>query len=335
MGRHVIIIVLLNVLQNAVAQSEQDAAFVAMFYNVENLFDCKDDSLVHDEEFLPNSEKNWNYSRYIDKLNKISKVILSANGWYPPSVIGLCEVENEKVLNDLIWKTGLNHLGYRVVHFDSPDKRGIDVAFLYRQNLFEIIEARPVNVSQSEKQFYTRDILWVKGIYRDKDTLNVLVNHWPSKWGGTISSEWRRKLVARKILSFCDSIGGSDKGAKFMIMGDFNESPEEPAVSLMTNDANNELSFMNLTFGFKAGDAGVEGSHKYKGHWGMIDQIIISKNLTEDEDFNNVTFKIVDLPFLLEEDKGYSGTKPYRTYRGPCFHGGYSDHLPVIVIFQK
>lgn len=332
MCRHVIIIVLLNVLQNVVAQSEHNATFVVMFYNVENLFDCKDDSLVHDEEFLPNSEKKWNYSRYIDKLNKISKVILSANGWYPPSVIGLCEVENEKVLNDLIWKTGLNHLGYRVVHFDSPDKRGIDVAFLYRQNLFKVIETRPINVSQSEKQFYTRDILWVKGVNKGNDTLNVLVNHWPSKRGGTISSEWRRELAAKKVLSLCDSIREKDNEAKFVIMGDFNESPEEPAVSLLSNDGFLEV---NLALDFTSGGAGVEGSHKYKGHWSIIDQIIISKNMIEDKSFDNVTFKIVDLPFLLEEDKGYSGAKPYRTYRGPCFHGGYSDHLPVIVIFSK
>ncbi len=316
------------------AQSDNTNCFPILFYNVENLFDCRDDSLKSDEEFLPDGVKHWSVYRYNNKVNKIAKVILASNEWNPPALVGLCEVENQTVLNRLIWETGLSELGYRFIHYESPDRRGIDVALLYRENQFKIIHEQTISVSIPEKNFLSRDILFVKGLAFGKDTLNIMVCHWPSKYGGAMHSEWKRTHVAKRLHRVCDSLLKINKDCHIIIMGDLNESPESEAVYniLKARENRAEANLVNLSFQFTSD--GIEGTSKYKGQWSIIDQIIVSRSLLE-EPFEIEGLHIIDLPFLLEPDKTYSGTKPCRTYLGPLYHGGFSDHLPVKIVVKK
>ena len=323
-----------NVRGNVFAQKHGANTFSVMFYNVENLFDCYDDSLKSDGEFLPESKKKWTFSRYNTKVNKIAKVILASNKWEPPALVGLCEVENSAVLGRLVWETGLSETGYRFIHHESPDRRGIDVALLFRKDRFKIITEYPVSVSIPEKNFYSRDILYVKGIAFKQDTLNVFVCHLPSKYGGAISSEWKRDHVASVLRSFVDSLLDVNVKCHILIMGDMNETPGDEAVNsyLKAVRISDPGELVNLSYNLL--QCSVSGTYKYHGHWEVIDQIIVSRSLVE-KPFAVDGMYVIDLPFLLEKDKSYSGMKPYRTYLGPRYLGGFSDHLPVKAVIRK
>jgi len=323
-----------NSLHSACSQSNDSNSFPILFYNVENLFDCFNDSLTNDEEFLPNGNNHWSFYRYNNKVNKIAKVILASNNWNPPALVGLCEVENKKVMSRLVWETGLSEHGYRFVHHESPDRRGIDVALLYCKDKFEIIQERAVSMTLSERNFFTRDILYVKGVAFGSDTLNVFVCHWPSKYGGDMHSEWKRVYVASRLRDICDSLFAGNKDCNIIVMGDLNESPQSEAVynSLKAREEGTGVELINLASKFKSDVAG--GTIKYRGHWDIFDQIIVSNSLLQ-EPFTTDGMSIVDLPFLLEPDNSYSGVRPFRTYLGPQYHGGFSDHLPAKVVIRK
>ncbi|NPA37470.1 MAG: endonuclease [Chlorobi bacterium] len=303
------------------------------FYNTENLFDCKDDSAKADEEFLPESKRKWNYYRYKNKINKTAKVILASNGWHPPVLAGICETENKKVLNKLIWDTGLSETGYRFVHFESPDKRGIDVALLYLHDKFKIIKSYPVSSSIPEKNFYTRDILYVQGIAFGSDTINVLVCHLPSKYGGELSSEWKRMYVATRIRKICDSLFTNNLRSNIIILGDMNDTPLSKPVQKIIYSGTGIPEYNLISPALKTPED-APGTIKYHGYWQVIDQIIISKALNQPP-FKCEEKTIVNLPFLLEPDITYSGLKPFRTFSGPAYHNGFSDHLPVKATIKK
>ena len=313
-------------------QTSGKNTFPVLFYNAENLFDCSDDTLKKDEEFLPGALRHWTFKRYNDKVNKVAKVILASNGWELPALAGLCEVENKAVLKRLIWETGLNEAGYRFIHHESPDRRGIDVALLYRSDVFKLLQDSALSVLDTEEDFFTRDILYVKGIMLGVDTLNVFVCHLPSKYGGALQSEKYRVKAAKVLRAMCDSLFKANPQSNILIMGDMNEAPEETALSGVLHAGrgpNSEL--INLSYGLKPGHVG--GTIKYKGQWAVFDQIIVSRHLTQK--FHVDSMQVVDLPFLLEKDEAYSGSKPFRTYLGPKYHGGYSDHLPVKAVIVK
>ncbi len=316
------------------SQSNTSDSFPILFYNVENLFDCYNDSLTNDEEFLPDGDRHWSFYRYNIKVNKIAKVILASNQWDLPVLVGLCEVENKTVLNRLVWETGLSEQGYRFIHHESPDRRGVDVVLLYRKDKFEIISERAIPVTLSEKNFFTRDILYVKGIAFGEDTLHIFVCHFPSKYGGAMHSEWKRVYVAGKLREVCDSLFSVSKDCSIVVMGDLNESPQSEAVynSLRARGENSGADLINLAYSYKSD--GVGGTIKYRGAWDIFDQIIVSKPLLN-EPFETEGMSVVNLPFLLEPDKSYSGVKPFRTYLGPQYHGGFSDHLPVKIVIRK
>ena len=302
---------------------QESVGFRIMFYNTENLFDAWDDSLsVGDDEYLPKSTRHWNYTRYKLKLNNIAKTILAAGEWQPPVLVGLCEVENASVLKHLIYWTGLSELGYKYVHYESPDQRGIDVALLYRAGSFEPIESRPVKVELPDGK-PTRDILLVKGFATGFDTMYVLVNHWPSRFGGVKSSECKRIAAADVVLSVCDSIRRNDREASIVIMGDFNDSPSDSSINKIR-----QSGFVNLN---DMREDKTQGTNKYRYEWETIDQIMISLELQRR--MAVVDYKVVDLPFLLMDDDVYLGKKLFRTYVGPRYQGGFSDHLPVMGIF--
>lgn len=298
-----------------------------MFYNVENLFDCEDDSLTRDEEFMPDGDKHWTYYRMYQKVKGISKVILASNGWNPPAIIGMCEIENAAVLKKLIYTAGLNHLDYRFIHYDGADRRGVDVAILYRTSHFKYLTSKSICVSDTAIKLWTRDVLYVKGVIPNGDTLHVMVCHWPSKRGGALQSEHKRVHVAKQISMQIDTIFLQQPHASIVVMGDFNAELESESLQLLLKGKESGLNCLVDTdhlWGKK-----IAGSHKYQGHWSLIDHLLISHGLVESAIDQH--FRIVDLPFLLEDDLTYSGLKPKRTYVGPRYLGGVSDHLPVML----
>jgi len=318
----------------------QENAYKIMFYNVENLFDTKDDSLTNDEEFLPEGVLFWNNHKYYSKLKNIYKVVVSIGGWNPPAVIGLCEIENRKVLNNLVSNTPLVKFEYQIIHKESPDRRGIDVGMLYRPDLFDPISHKAIPINYPDQpDNKTRDILYVKGLAKNTDTLHVFINHWPSRWGGQLESEDRRIFVASVLKYNVDSILNYSQSAKIVIMGDFNDYPENTSLSQTLNARNNfdeinNKSLYNLSANFKKQNI---GSNKYKGEWGVLDQIIVSGSLLNSEEkmFTSINdIHILNSDFLLEPDEAYFGFKPKRTFSGYSYIGGFSDHLPTYLIIN-
>ncbi|NJO88701.1 MAG: hypothetical protein HC831_06850 [Chloroflexia bacterium] len=217
-----------------------------MFYNTENLFDTENDSLTTDEEFLPNGPKFWTSNKYYTKLNQIATTIVSIGGWTSPEIIGLCEVENRKVLDDLCKKTGLKNLNYRIIHKESPDNRGIDVALLYQKDSFKPLGYKAIQVTfPFSPGSTTRDILYVKGLTKNEDTLHLFVNHWPSRWGGQLESESRRMEAAKTLKTQTDSIFNNYQNAKIVIIGDFNDYPDNKSIKQILKASNNFENFVN------------------------------------------------------------------------------------------
>ena len=204
-----------------------------VFYNVENLFDVYNDSLTNDDEFTPEGERNWNNYKFYKKLNNLSKVIISIGEWNPPSVIGFCEIENRFVLNKLIYETPLKSIDYKIIHAESPDRRGIDVAFLYRESRFVPLFYSPIPINFPDDTLSkTRDILYVKGVLAEADTVHFFVNHWPSRYGGYEDSKPRRIFVASVLRSKVDSILSVNRDPNIIIMGDFNDEPWDESISV-------------------------------------------------------------------------------------------------------
>ncbi len=301
-----------------------------MFYNVENLFDVSNDSLTNDDAFTFDGLRRWTFGRMLDKFRKLNRVILTAGGWNPPVLIGLCEVENSWVLNLMLDETGMRHLSYRVVHYDSPDERGIDVALVYLHNRFQVVGSQPLPVNFGSDERPTRDILYVKGVLDGLDTLHVLVNHWTSRYGGSATTQWKREFTAQQLRCFTDSLHAQDPRSLVIVMGDFNEPhrsalfPKHLGSGLLEDDAWLISPALYLPV-----DA---GTIKYQYKWQVFDQILVSRSFFEGKGpiyIEKPELRIIDFPFLLERDDKYGGDKPFRTYVGMRYHGGYSDHLPV------
>lgn len=288
------------------------------FWNVENLFDTQHDTLKEDIAFTPSGDNHWTKRRYTDKCNKIYKVI-AAMQW--PALLGLAEVENDHVLRDLCLATPLRKMHYQFVHFDSPDRRGVDCALLYRSDLLQIIDSYPINVSDSTKAFFTRDILFVSCRHTaSDDTCYIFVNHWPSKRGAGIA-EQRRIEIAHILLSAMDSLQKAHPTSLIMAMGDFNSSPIEEAIDKglqFYGHKTNPYGFHNLMRQIPLGT----GSYKYQDTWSCIDQIIANRELK---------VSIFSPDFMLLNDNKYLGKKPFRTYTAMKYWGGYSDHLPIFI----
>ncbi len=302
------------------------------FYNVENLFDTVDDpENGGDNEFLPTATKQWTLERYNHKLNNIAKVIKGMNY---PIVMGLCEVENEKVVEDLTKVELLSDYQYAVVHEQSPDHRGIDVALIYQPSAFELLEWKTYQVDIPDEQianFTTRDILLVKGKIAET-VVHIFVNHWPSRSGGEAATESRRTFVAAVLRTAIDDLLESEPNAKIIVMGDLNDEPTNMSVaevlqakttkegSIIATDLYNCTSDLD-----KAG----EGSYNFRGDWQMIDQIISTGNLLDTNFPLSITnFQVYKEGALLFNHPD-NGLTPDRTYGGDTYFGGYSDHLPV------
>lgn len=307
--------------------------FLVMEYNVENLFDCRHDSLKDDMMYMPESPRGWTHSRFNDKINHISKVILASSGRQVPDIIGLCEVENKYCAESLVKYSPLRAAGYEYVITESPDVRGIDVLLLYHPYTFRLLHKNSIRIpTESIGGRPTRDILHVSGEVVSGDTLDVFLCHFPSRFGGQRASEPYRLLAAEYLKNAADSVMSSRQNPYIIIMGDFNDYPDNKSIrevigaSKPGTDVNN-----NTLYNLMDGKPG--GTYRYRGEWGILDQMIVNGRMLKSGSISTDYSKahIIKYPFLLEEDEKYGGTAPFRTYVGMRYHGGYSDHLPVIL----
>ena len=323
------------------AFSQSDTVFrTVCFYNVENLFHPEKDSLTHDEAFTPNGSYRWTYKRYYKKVNQIAKTFLALNQGYPPEIIGLAEIENEKVLRQLCFYSPLKLFNYGYVHYDSPDSRGIDVALLYRKDIVTMIHQEAIGITfPFEPNSKNRDILYVVFHFSEKDTIHLFVNHWTSRFGGYAATIPKRNYYAQCLKNRADSLNRCCSNPYIIIVGDFNDYPHNESLSTILQaksiSEKENASLVNLMSEYDK--AGKVGSHKHEDFWGCLDQIIVSANLLSNNKISVYQSKacIMDAPFLLIEDSKYGGYKPFRTYLGLKYLGGFSDHLPVFVKLMK
>lgn len=284
--------------------------------NCENLFDCRDDSLKEDEEFLPDSPRHWTHSRYWRKLNNIGQELLSCSTRLP-DLVALVEIECDSVMRDLTRRSLLHNAGYRFLMTESPDVRGLDVALMWQPSSFRPICYDCFRVPLVKEMRPTRDILYVQGETIGGDTLHVFVLHAPSRYGGEIESRPFRRQVAGVLLPLLEAL----RGEKIIVAGDFNDYDNSPAMRLYDGQG-----LVNVTANAQ-GSHGAKGTYRYEGMWRSIDHVLMSPELSACVD----TAYINDASFLLEEDPRYGGKRPKRTYQGFNYRPAFSDHLPLVV----
>lgn len=313
---------------NAAPASLKGTAIVS--YNVENLFDTKDDPATHDEDFLPGGELHWDMDRYRHKLDQLAHAISWA-GEGMPAVIGLAEVENAGVVNDLIHTPPLRDAAYEVVHFDSPDERGIDVALLVRKDLASVVDKEPLTVDLGRDR--TRDVLHAVLKLADGETLHLFMNHWPSRGEGVSKSAPKRMAAARVVRRKVDALLKDDPQAKVLIMGDFNDIPDDTSIQKGLRAACATASSADLFDLMCMDQAPGSGSFQYGGNWEYLDQMIVSKALLKSPGIKLEKAAACHDPRLLFHHPKF-GPSPDKTYSGGHYKGGFSDHLPVVAWFQ-
>lgn len=329
------------ILSTGLAQEKKYSVVSVAFYNVENLFDTIDQPDVIDEEFLPEGSNLWTSSRYITKLDRIGEVMTqmcSEFGVQAPLILGLSEIENRMVLEDLVNSPRLKSLNYGVAHFDSPDRRGVDVGLIYQKDHFKVTSAKSVRLNDpTDTSFFTRDQLVVSGLL-DGEKFHFIVNHWPSRRGGEKRSSSKRIMAAELCRSIVDSLQKLDPNSKIVIMGDLNDDPTNESVlkylkakGKATNLAPGEL-YNPMYNMLKEGI----GSLAYQDSWNLFDQMIVSAPLTG-TDFSTYKLyksRVFNDKMLIQKEGQYSGY-PFRTYVGTQYQGGYSDHFPVYLVLIR
>ncbi|MBR6441515.1 MAG: hypothetical protein IKS44_05650 [Bacteroidales bacterium] len=304
------------------SQSQEFSTFNAAWWNVENLFDLRDDPKTNDDDFTPQGEMHWTRRKLDAKVQGIYKTLTMMD---LPDVVGLGEVENKFVLRELCQGTPLVQVPYRYVHYDSPDRRGIDVALIYRTDRFTVTDSRTVNVSDSAQNFYTRDILVVEGVTVNGDSVCLLLNHWPSKRGGE-EADARRLEIARTVRRLMLDLRKTHPEAAIIAMGDMNSTDDETALTEGMGfgaDTVNPEGIRLLTRRLPND----WGSHKYQGQWRYIDHVFLLANGT----WEVKKLKLHKFDHLLTDESGRPGVRPKRTYQGPRYEGGLSDHLPLLL----
>ena len=315
------------------------------FYNLENLFDTENDPITFDDDRTPDGKDHWTKEIYQDKLKNMAKVIAEIGAdvsGTTPAIIGVCEVENITVLEDLVNQKPLIKKDYGIIHFNSPDRRGIDVALLYKKKLFtptsyKAKELLIYNDNDKSKRVFTRDQLIVSGIL-DGDKINLIVNHWPSRRGGEKRSRSKRIKAAKLNRQIIDSLFSEDPYAKIITMGDFNDDPTSPSIKkyLKAQRKKEGLSIKELYNPMEDIAKKGLGSLAYRDNWNLFDQIIISTELTKKE-FSSYRFYkagIYNKTYLVNAHGRYKGY-PYRSYAEGRYTGGYSDHFPVYIYLIK
>lgn len=317
--------------------SVQPDSVTVAFWNMENFFDPFVDSTLAYNEFTEGGAQHWTMSRFYRKRNNLYKAILAFSGNRPIGIMGACEVENDFVLNALFGLTPLKRFNYRWVHYDGPDRRGIDPAIIYSKDCFQLVssEAIPYHCAKDPERV-SRDILYAKFCDYRGDTLHCFVNHWPSKYSGELETVEARNCAAGIVKRRVDSICSIVPDAKIIIMGDFNDTPDAPCIRQVLgarhpSESRDDDRLVNLFA--KPDELGFKGTLKYRDTWMIFDQIIVSKSLINNDSLycTPSDARIVDEGFLLQEDPTYHGVKLNRTYVGPKYNGGFSDHLPVVL----
>ena len=326
-----------------VSAQEQQAYKVGLvgFYNLENLFDTIDDPNKNDEEFLPNGANQWNTEKYTTKLHNLAYAISTiGTDWSPDGVaiLGVSEIENRTVLEDLVAQPELADRHYQVVHYESPDRRGVDVGLLYNPKYFKLMSSKSYRtVVPNQPEFITRDQLLVSGLF-DGEMMHFIVMHWPSRFGGEKRSLPGRKAAATLCRHIADSIMREDPNAKIIMMGDFNDYPDNRSVTEYLRASGNmkdlrDGEFFNPMYELhKKG----YGTNYYRDVPGVLDQTVITPGLLP-TDYSTYQFKnakVHNKEFLKQHGGRYNGF-PFRTFAGGAWAGGYSDHFPVYVILLK
>lgn len=335
-----IILVFLSflVINSSTAQNINTA--VIGFYNLENLFDTINDPNKNDEEFLPEGKNQWSAEKYHIKLKNMADVIsLIGNEHGGLVVLGVSEIENELVLQDLIAQDKLKNLGFKVAHHDSPDRRGVDVSFIYNAKRFELLSLKGFYLSIPDKpDFITRDQVLMTGILDHADTLFIIVNHWPSKIGGEARSAPLRIAAAELTKHICDSIYSFHPNANIIIMGDLNDNPNAKSLTkgLGAIGKLKEMTPQKIYNPMYQMYRDGIGTLAYQDNWDLFDQILVSYDLifSKTNTYNYVSAHVFRKNFMLNKSGSFAGY-PFRTYAGGAFLGGYSDHFPVYIILQK
>ena len=323
-------------------QPQDDTLYLA-FWNQENLFDTIYDRSIDDEAFLPNGEMEWTEDRLDKKMYNLSRIIKIMNDGRGPDLLGVCEVENQAVLEEMV-NTYLSDLDYKIAYIESPDNRGIDNGLIYKSDKFTLLNVQADTVHLSDG-WPTRLIFGANLITNENKKITVFVNHWPSRSGGQIESEPKRIAAAQTLRDAVDRIFQADSNSNIFIIGDFNDDPVNVSVletlkayPIKCDSLNSEYEFnsgselFNLSYeNYEKG----EGSFKYKDTWNMLDQIIVSGSLIIGNDINYVcnSFEVFKTDLIVTQSGQYEGT-PFPTYGGRRYLGGYSDHFPLIAKFR-
>lgn len=338
-----LLLALLSSLCLSAQKNEYEVAAIG-FYNLENLFDTLDNPITNDADFLPTGRLLWNSERYWSKQANLAKVIsLLAADVSPDGValLGVCEVENRAVLEDLVAQPAIKSRNYQIVHHDSPDERGIDVGLLYQPKYFSVIGSQSLPVilldAVTGERDFTRDVLHVTGLFQG-DTLHVLINHWPSRRGGESGSGWRRAAAAQVCRHVVDSLTALNANAKIIIMGDLNDDPNNKSVAKVlravrsTEKMKADDLYNPMYDIFKSGN----GTLAYRDAWNLFDQIIVSRGLVWKKAGGWQFHKAVVFrePWMFQEEGAFRGY-PLRTFVGDIFLNGYSDHLPVYMLLVR
>jgi hypothetical protein len=313
--------------------SEKDV-FTFMFYNVDNYFDCEDDTLTNDDEYTYAGIRGWNKIRLHEKTERIAKVILATGKWNPPVFVGLCEIENLYVLEQLTKSMTLSKFNYKIIQKDSPDERGIDVALIYRPDLFRPFNYQSIKlIDSTDVTFKTRDILQVSGILNGCDTIHLFINHWPSRYGGIMETVRFRELASEALNKAIRSIRKTYPEAKIVCTGDFNDTPSDESLKeLVKSKEADQSEMINLSEDWMSEEI---QTLKNQYSWEVFDQWIVSNSfLSLNNCYRFLKSEIMQAYFLLEPDIKFGGLKPKRTYNGFKYQDGFSDHLPILLRIQ-
>ena len=328
------------------AQSKRDFRAVTIaFYNLENLFDFEDDPITFDDDRTPDGKDRWTEPIYWNKVRNMAKVLSEVGrelSGSAPAIIGVCEIENRRVLEDLINTNELEPENYGIVHFDSPDRRGIDVALLYKKNVFIPTHTKSVALliysdNDATKRIYTRDQLVISGVLSG-EKIHIIVNHWPSRSGGEARSRPKRIKAAKLNKRLIDSLWSIDPYAKIITMGDLNDDPTSPSVKkfLKTHSSKSTSQLKSLYNPMEGMFKKGLGTLAWRDGWNLFDQIIISSELLSDDysSYRFFTAGIFNKNYLTNSKGRYKGY-PFRSFSDEGFTGGYSDHFPVYIVLIK
>ena len=278
-------------------------------YNVENLFHPDKDSITDDGEWTPDGERHWSFARYNRKVENIARVLTNIGEWSGVDVVGLQEIENAAVVKKLCYTLRRGEYGF--VHYDSPDRRGIDVALIYKKSRIDTLSSKAISIQHSDLK--TRDILYVSALVDKKDTIHFFVCHLPSQRGGAAESAWKRDAAKETLQQAVDSVLETNKDAKIIVMGDMNSE------DIRMNGLEDKMGDGLQVTGY--------GTHKYQGRWTYLDHFYVSPSID-----NISTARVYDAQWIQEPDEKYMCLKPKRTYNGFTYQNGYSDHLPIVLM---